>query len=131
MCERKITEAKKRFRLPDETGVVSCYEAGQDGFGIHRHLLSIEVQNIVVDSSSIEVNRRRRRAKTDRIDVRKLYTMLVRHDRGGKGVWGVVRVPSREDEDDDGCIGSGSGCRRSAGCTAIESDCFWQLRGWW
>ena len=92
MCERKITEAKKRFRLPDEAGVVSCYEAGQDGFGIHRHLLSIEVQNIVVDSSSIEVNRRRRRAKTDWIDVRKLYTMLVRHDRGGKGVWFAFQV---------------------------------------
>jgi transposase len=54
----------------------------------------------VVDSSSIEVNRRQRRAKTDRIDGKKLYTMLVRHDRGEKGMWSVVRVPSREDEDE-------------------------------
>lgn len=96
----EIAKAKKRFGLPEEAGVVSCYEAGRDGFWIHRHLLSIGVQNIVVDSSSIEVNRRKRRAKTDRIDVRKLYTMLVRHDRGEKGVWSVVRVPSRQDEDE-------------------------------
>lgn len=96
----EIARAKKRFGLPQEAPVVSCYEAGRDGFWIHRYLLSVGIENIVVDSSSIEVNRRKRRAKTDRIDARKLYTMLVRHDRGEKGVWSVVRVPSREDEDE-------------------------------
>jgi len=96
----EIARAKKRFGLPQEARVVSCYEAGRDGFWIHRYLLSVGIENIVVDSSSIEVNRRKRRAKTDRIDARKLYTMLVRHDRGEKGVWSVVRVPSREDEDE-------------------------------
>ncbi|MDD5095701.1 MAG: IS110 family transposase [Dehalococcoidia bacterium] len=96
----EIARAKKRFSLPQEAHVVSCYEAGRDGFWIHRYLLSVGIQNIVVDSSSIEVNRRKRRAKTDRIDAMKLYTMLVRHDRGEKGVWSVVRVPSREDEDE-------------------------------
>lgn len=96
----EIAKAKKRFGLPEEAGVVSCYEVGRDGFWIHRYLVSTGIQNIVVDSSSIEVNRRKRRAKTDRIDVRKLYTMLVRHDRGEKGVWSVVRVPSRQDEDE-------------------------------
>ncbi|MDY6912788.1 MAG: transposase [Chloroflexota bacterium] len=95
-----IAKAKKRFGLPQEAGVVGCYEAGRDGFWIHRYLLSIGIENIVVDSSSIEVNRRKRRAKTDRIDARKLYTMLIRHDRGEKGVWSVIRVPSREDEDE-------------------------------
>lgn len=96
----EIARAKKRFGLPNEARVVSCYEAGRDGFWIHRYLLSAGVQNIVVDSSSIEVNRRQRRAKTDRIDAGKLYTMLMRHDRGEKRVWSVVRVPSREDEDE-------------------------------
>jgi transposase len=96
----EIAKAKKRFGLPDEARVISCYEAGRDGFWIHRYLVSAGVENIVVDSSSIEVNRRQRRAKTDRIDGKKLYTMLVRHDRGEKGMWSVVRVPSREDEDE-------------------------------
>jgi transposase len=96
----EMAKAKKRFGLPDEARVVSCYEAGRDGFWIHRYMLSVGVENMVVDSSSIEVNRRKRRAKTDRIDATKLYTMLVRHDRGEKGVWSVVRVPSREDEDE-------------------------------
>ncbi len=96
----EIARAKKRFGLSEEARVLSCYEAGRDGFWIHRYLLSVGIENIVVDSSSIEVNRRKRRAKTDRIDARKLYTMLVRHARGEKGVWSVVRVPSREDEDE-------------------------------
>jgi transposase len=98
--KEEIAKAKKRFGLPQEARVVSCYEAGRDGFWIHRYLHLVGIDNIVVDSSSIEVNRRKRRAKTDRIDVRKLYTMLVRHDRGEKGVWSVVRVPNREDEDE-------------------------------
>jgi len=96
----EIGKAKKRFSLLDEARVVSCYEAGRDGFWMHRYMLSAGIENIVVDSSSIEVNRRQRRAKTDRIDATKLYTMLVRHARGEKGVWSVVRVPSREDEDE-------------------------------
>ena len=96
----EIAKAKKRFNLSDESPVVSCYEAGRDEFWIHRWLLSIGVQNIVVDSSSIEVSRRKRRAKTDRIDAIKLYTMLLRHIGGEQHVWSVVRVPSREDEDE-------------------------------
>jgi transposase len=57
------------------------------------------VENFVVDSSSIEVNRRHRRAKTDRLDVHKLLTMLLRHAAGERQVWSVVRVPSVEEED--------------------------------
>jgi len=52
-----------------------------------------------VDSTSIEVNRRQRRAKTDRIDVHKWLTILLRHLAGEQKVWSVVRVPSVEDED--------------------------------
>ena len=57
------------------------------------------IQNHVIDSASIEVNRRQRRAKTDRLDVRKLLTMLLRHMAGERKVWSVVRVPSIEEED--------------------------------
>ena len=60
----EIKAAKKRFGLPEDAPVLSCYEAGRDGFWLHRFLLAHGVQNQVVDSSSIEVNRRRRRAKS-------------------------------------------------------------------
>ena len=60
------TRLPRRFGLPPETPVASCYEAGRDGFWLHRCLLSLGVANEVVDSSSIEVDRRQRRAKTDR-----------------------------------------------------------------
>src|SRR5258706_10453349 len=57
---QEIVAARQRFKLAEDTRVVSCYEAGRDGFWLHRFLLSIEVDNVVVDSSSIEVNRRAR-----------------------------------------------------------------------
>src|SRR4029434_8832507 len=63
------------------------------------YLVAHSVQNHVIDSASIEVNRRQRRAKTDRLDVRKLLTMLLRHMAGERKVWSVVRVPSVEEED--------------------------------
>jgi len=95
----EIRRAKSRFGLPEEARVVSGYEAGRDGFWLHRFLVSQSVENVVVDSASIEVNRRYRRAKTDRLDVHKLLTMLLRHAAGEKKVWSVVRVPSVIDED--------------------------------
>jgi len=97
--ELAMARAKKRFGLPADTPVVSCYEAGRDGFWIHRHLIQEGVSNIVVDSASIEVNRRKRRAKTDRLDATKLVTMLIRWQNGEAKVWSVVEVPSPEDED--------------------------------
>lgn len=97
---QEIEKAKERFGLPPDAVVKSCYEAGRDGFWLHRYLVKHGVENEVVDSSSIEVNRRKRRVKTDRVDAGKLYTMLVRHRTGEKGVWSVVRPPSLEDEDE-------------------------------
>ena len=96
---REIERAKRRFALPPEAPVLSCYEAGRDGFWLHRYLESVGVQNLVVDSASIEVNRRQRRAKTDRLDVGKLLRMLMRYHHGEKKVWHVVRVPAVEQED--------------------------------
>ena len=78
--------------------VVSCYEAGRDGFWIHRALTRAGFANRVVDSASIEVNRRARRTKTDRIDAVKLVMMLVRVCCGEPDVWREVRVPSVADE---------------------------------
>jgi transposase len=68
---KEIRLGKERFGLREEAKVMSCYEAGRDGFWLHRYLLSVGVTNLIVDSASIEVNRRKRRAKTDRMDVGK------------------------------------------------------------
>ena len=97
--EAEIVSAKKRFGLLKDTHVRSCYEAGRDGFWLHRYLTSVGIENVIVDSSSIEVNRRKRRAKTDRLDVGKLLLMLIRFHYGEHKVWSVVRVPSEEEED--------------------------------
>ena len=95
----ELTQAKRRFALPAEAPVLSCYEAGRDGFWLHRALAAQGIANLVVDSSSIEVNRRRRRAKSDRLDVRKLLTMLLRYATGERRVWHVVHVPTPPEED--------------------------------
>ncbi len=70
-----------------------------DGWWLHRWLCEQGVDNIVVDAASIEVNRRARRAKTDRLDGDKLLAMLLRH-LSGERVWSVLREPSREAEDE-------------------------------
>ena len=97
---RRIVWAKERLGLDAEARVVSCYEAGRDGFWLHRFLVAHGVENLVVDSSSIEVSRRKRRAKTDRLDGESLLDLLLRHLAGSrKKVWSVVRVPTVEQED--------------------------------
>ena len=97
--EAEIAGAKAHFGLPATAPVRSCYEAGRDGFWLHRYLVSRGIANRVVDSSSIEVNRRRRRTKTDRLDAAKLVTMLIRAEGGEKKVWSVVNVPTSVEED--------------------------------
>jgi len=93
-----IVKAGVRFKTASGARVHTCYEAGRDGWWLHRFLTELGVDNIVVDASSIEVNRRARRAKTDRLDADKLLTMLMRHHRGER-VWSVLREPSADDED--------------------------------
>ncbi len=95
----EIESAKRRFGLPKGCQVVSCYEAGRDGFWLHRFLSREGVENLIVDSSSIEVNRRKRRAKADRLDVQSLVRMLMRYCNGEDKLWSVVRVPTVEEED--------------------------------
>jgi transposase len=79
--------------------VVSCYEIGRDGFWVHRWLVQQGVTNYVVDAASIELPRRGRPIKTDRLDADKLVRMLVRYCAGDARTWKIVRVPSRADED--------------------------------
>ena len=95
---REILGAKARCGLELTAPVRSCYEAGRDGFWLHRWLLGQGVCNVVVDSSSIEVNRRARRAKTDRLDAGRLLQLLMRWAQGEPRVWSVVHVPTPEAE---------------------------------
>ena len=95
----EVARAKARFGVPAGTPVISCYEAGRDGFWLHRYLCAHGVRNHVVDSSSIEVNRRARRTKTDQLDLVGLLTLLARYLAGDRRCWRVVRVPSVMDED--------------------------------
>ncbi len=96
---REIRAAKLRFGLPAEAPVISCYEAGRDGFWLHRFLEEQRIENLIVDAASIEVNRRRRRAKSDNLDAAKLVSMLIRWHLGERKLWGIVRVPCVADED--------------------------------
>ena len=98
MLRREIELAKKKFKLTDDVLVCSCYEAGRDGFWMHRWLVEQGIDNVIVDAASIEVNRRYRRQKTDSLDAAKLVAMLIRHHAGEK-LWSVVRVPAREEEE--------------------------------
>ena len=95
----EIQDAKKRLGLAEDIRVVTCYEAGRDGFWIHRFLEAHGIENVVIDPASIEVNRRSRRPKTDRLDAQKLVQLLARH-HDGEDVLRVVRVPSVEAEDE-------------------------------
>ena len=94
-----LARAKGRCGLSAAAPVRSCYEAGRDGFWPHRFLTALGVTNVVVDSSSIEVPRRARRAKTDRLDGQKLLQLLLRHWGGERQMWQVVHVPTRAAED--------------------------------
>ena len=96
---KQMDLAKQKLRLPEDCRIVSCYEAGRDGFWIHRGLEAEGIENHVVDSSSIEVNRRKRRAKTDKVDVKALLRLLQRYWHGDRETMSVVRVPTIEEED--------------------------------
>lgn len=97
--DEEVQRARSRFNVAAGAPVYTCYEAGREGFWLHRALVARGLDNTVVDSSSIEVNRRARRAKSDKLDVVKLVTMLMRHQGGERRVWRVVRVPTPAEED--------------------------------
>jgi len=92
-------EGRVARRLGQAVRVVSCYEAGYDGFWLDRLLREHGIENQVVDPSSIEVNRRARRAKTDRLDAEGLLRVLMRWWHGDKQACHMVHVPSIAEED--------------------------------
>jgi transposase len=85
--------------LGQTIGISCCYEASYDGFWLHRQLEAAGVENFVIDPTSLLVNRRARRAKTDRIDVRGLLRSLIAWLRGDKDVCRMVHPPSPAEED--------------------------------
>ena len=85
--------------LGQAPAAASCYEAGYDGFWLHRRLLAAGIENVVIEPASLTVERRARRAKTDRIDGEKMLRALMAYRRGEPRVMSVVRVPSVEQED--------------------------------
>jgi transposase len=98
VLDREIIGACLRFHVTPQTPVWSCYEAGRDGFWLHRALTARGVTNVVVDPSSIETPRRARQVKTDRVDVQGLLKRLMRIGSGER-VWSTVRVPTEAEED--------------------------------
>lgn len=95
----EIITAKTKLRCAADCPVISCYEAGRDGFWIHRALVEAGIDNHVVDSSSIEVSRRRKQVKTDRVDVIALLRLLMRFATGEKAALRPIRIPTVEEED--------------------------------
>ena len=119
-----LVRARARLGLSADTPVVSCYEAGRDGFWIHRAVTAMGLTNQVIDSASIEVSRRARRAKTDRLDALKLVRMLVRYWAGEHQVWRTVRVPSVADE------AARHGSRERTALVKEQTRIGNQIRGW-
>jgi len=95
--ERARSRAERHCGTP--VAVLSCHEAGYDGFWLHRFLETRGIVNEVLDPASIHVNRRARRAKTDRLDAESMIRVLMAYHRGEKRVCSVVRVPSPQEED--------------------------------
>ena len=97
LVRRLMTKVERAMSEPVK--VLSCYEAGYDGFWLHRVLAEAGIGNHVIDPASLQVNRRARRAKTDRIDALGMLRALMAFERGEEQVFSVVRVPSVEEED--------------------------------
>lgn len=94
-----ISSFIEQFGLQTDCQVKICFEAGLDGFSVYRALCDLGFEVLMVDSSSIETNRHKRRAKTDKIDVKKLTQLLYRYRHGEKGCLKPVRIPSESQED--------------------------------
>lgn len=91
--------ARVAARLGAPIRVVCCFEAGRDGFWLHRLLTAHGVLSNVLEPSSILVNRRARRAKTDRLDAEGMLRVLTAYLRGDRRACSTLRVPTPEEED--------------------------------
>ena len=96
-----------RMRMAGASGtavkIMCCYEAGRDGFWLHRVLTQHGISNHVIDPASVHVSRRARRAKTDRLDAEALVRVLMAYARGERKVCSMVRVPTADEEDAKRC----------------------------
>src|SRR5437660_11237646 len=97
----KLTAARDRWAKASSTvpAITLCYEVGYDAFWLARFLKARGIECLVIDAASMQVNRRARRAKTDRIDVGMLLRALMAWGQGDRHVWSVVRIPSVDEED--------------------------------
>ena len=96
---QEIELAKEKLGLPADVPVVACYEAGRDGFWISRMLEKHQITNYVMDPASIEVSRRARQRKTDRLDVKKLLKLLIRYELWEeRDAFSIVCVPDEAEE---------------------------------
>jgi transposase len=99
LAARFAAARAKAARTGNPVRIVSCCEAGFDGHWLHRWLTDQGVINHVIDPASVQVSRRARRAKTDRIDLEQLIRALLAFPRGERRVCSVVHMPTVEDED--------------------------------
>jgi transposase len=99
--------------------ITVCYEVGYDAFWLARFLKARGIECLVIDPGSVQVNRRGRRVKTDRVDVKMLLRTLIAWCRGERHVWSLVRIPSVDEEDlrrsHRAAVWSASGLRTSTG----------------
>src|SRR5438093_4696787 len=95
----EISWAKRAMKLPDDAQVIACYEAGRDGFWLQRALLAAGIECRVLESASLEVDRRAKRAKTDRLDGERLVRALMRFEQGDRHACRVIHTPAADDED--------------------------------
>lgn len=91
--------ARVTAKLGTAADVACCFEAGRDGFWLHRLLVANGIASHVLEPTSVLVNRRARRAKTDRLDAQGLLRVLMAYCRGDRQACGMVRVPTPEEED--------------------------------
>lgn len=96
----EIALAKTKLGCSESCRILSCYEAGRDGFWIHRALTNEGIVNYVIDSSSIEVSRRKKQIKTDKVDVQALLRLLIRYNGGETQAMRAINVPTVKAEDE-------------------------------
>jgi transposase len=97
--KEEIAVARKLLKLSVTAPVRTCYEAGRDGFWLHRYLEQQGYESLVINAGSLERKQQGKRRKTDRIDAETLANRLVRYHAGETSVWSCVHVPSAKAED--------------------------------
>ena len=123
-----LEQTRARWKLEPKIRVVSCYEAGRDGFWIHRALQAQGVENYVVESASIQVDRRARRVKTDRVDAEKLLQSLMRWYGGPSASCRSCGCPRRKPRTCASCIGTVSTRSGSGRGNRTGSGACWRRR---